>query len=172
MSNSDQQEVKLTLRELIDDAESRIAVYRNPNLDDVHAELEKLFIAAKIGSIAHDKITRLSIIGDELFIQTGWSARGCYDTTDYTIPMSIIDAPDPVRAAALWGSIDRLLTARQSVRVAEQALSDRRMQLAELEQEHQKLVDGEPNTDAHISDEPPPTSYALAAHVYQYGDQS
>lgn len=126
-----------TLRELITEATEAIDTYKYPDVSEVQSKLHAILEAAKLGGINRDHLTSLDIYGDHLHIRTEWSARGCHQSGDYRIPMSIIDAEDPIKAATIYGIKKRidetkraLDYARATVERSEKSLAE---QNAELE---------------------------------------
>jgi len=124
-----------TLRELINEATEAIETYKHPDVDEVQGKLHDILTAAKIGGINRDHLTSLDIYSDYLHIRTEWSARGCAQSSDYRIPMSIIDAEDPIKAATIYGINKRLTEAKNNLSSARASVERNEKQVAELNAE-------------------------------------
>ena len=123
------------LRELINKASEDIDTYKYPDVDEVQSKLHAILEAAKLGGINRDQLTRLDIYGDHLHIRTEWSARGCDQSSDYRIPMSIIDAEDPIKAATIYGINKRLKEATNNLAAARNDVARGEKRVAELNAE-------------------------------------
>lgn len=130
----------MTLQELIDKAINDIDEYRHPDVDDVQNRLHEILQAAKVGSINQDHLESLSIHNGMLYIRVTWTCRGCDQSADYEIPMAVIEAPDPVRAAAIWGSSNRLEEAKRNLRSAQASVERYAEALGKCQAEHDALV--------------------------------
>ncbi len=89
--------------------------------------------AAGKGGIQHDRIDKMFIRLERLIVKTTFSVRSCEQTVDYEIPMSVIEADDPIEAARTWGKESRISAAKQSVREAERNLARAQKQLEEAQ---------------------------------------
>lgn len=120
-----------TLRELIEDAEQRVRVYINPSIGDCHEALDKILQAAGLGGITHDRIIYLDIDNERVRIETEWSVHGIDIPSkpkfpvslEFEIPVSIIDAADPILAAKKWGHEKKLKQLRVEVQRAKNVLN-------------------------------------------------
>ena len=121
-----------TLRELINEATEAIDTYKHPDVDEVQGKLHDILQAAELGGINRDHMTGLDIYGDHLHIRTEWSARGCAQSSDYRIPMSIIDAEDPIKAAKLYGINKKLTEAKNELAYARSSVERGEKRVAEL----------------------------------------
>jgi hypothetical protein len=92
-----------TLKELINKAISDIDLYKHPDIDEAKARLDELLVAAGLGTIKGDYLSDLDMYNNKLHIRTEWSARGCANHSDYELPISILEAEDPIKAATVWG---------------------------------------------------------------------
>jgi hypothetical protein len=121
-----------TLRELINEATEAIETYKHPDVSEVQGKLHDILQAAELGGINRDHLTDLDIYGDHLHIRTEWSARGCAQSSDYRIPMSIIDAEDPIKAATIYGINKRLTEAKNELSYARNSVGRGEKRVAEL----------------------------------------
>lgn len=94
-----------TLRQLLDEASSAISIYKNPDIDELRERLNPVLEAAGLGSTGRDHIAAIDEyagMGGYFEIRTEWSARQCAQTSEYRLPVSIVDAADPLQTAAAW----------------------------------------------------------------------
>lgn len=64
---------------------------------------------------------------DNLNITTGWTSRGCSNSTDYKIPLSVLRSEDPVAAATQWKE-------QKALQDAERTRQETLAQIARLQQ--------------------------------------
>lgn len=93
----------MSLRSILEDAESQIDLYKNPSIEEAEKLLEEILVAADLGSIAHERIVSFTITSNEVRVVTSWSARNCDQSSDYSFPTTIIDADNHIKAASIWG---------------------------------------------------------------------
>ena len=89
------------INELISNTDEAESSY-NSAKDELKGSLDKLLQAAGLGSIALDHLEQYYRSDEYLYITTTWSCRGCTNSSDYKIPLSIIDAKDPMAAAVAY----------------------------------------------------------------------
>jgi hypothetical protein len=94
-------------RQLLEDAESQLDTYKHPDIDEFQEKFSELLEAAEAGSLKHDRVESIRVRdswGTKMIeIRTSWSARNCAQTSEYSLPYSVIEAPDPLKAAKIWG---------------------------------------------------------------------
>jgi hypothetical protein len=116
----------LSLRELIDEAIDDFETYKNPDVSDVQDMLHEILVAGDMGGISHDKLESLywrrSGKIDVLTINTSYSVRSCNKTAEHEIPVSIIDAPDPIYAVKELSLNKKVAVARNRMLRAEEEL--------------------------------------------------
>lgn len=122
-----------TLRELIDEAQFQLDTYKHPHIDDVKDRLDEILQAANMGKITHDTLVELSTSRHSLTIGTEYMVKGCRQIAEYILPLSIIDAADPIYAAKVW-------SADQDVAVAERAVEIATRNLDWVKQELEKKI--------------------------------
>src|ERR1700693_1608057 len=110
---------QLTLRTLVDAAMQQIETYKHPDIGDAKERLNGVLVAAGLGDITKDYIESLNEYNGILYIETSWSARGCPNNSSYELPVSVIDAANPVEAAKAWGLDQRIISARNRLDSAE-----------------------------------------------------
>lgn len=110
------------LRQLISDASSALCIYKSPDIDEALERIDALLIAAKLGSIQHDRVVRIDENSDHFEIHTEWSARGCAQTSEYELPYAIVDAADPLAAAVSWARTQAMAKAQSSIDKAQSDL--------------------------------------------------
>lgn len=131
----------IPLRALIDDASSRLGLYKNPDISELHARLGPIFKAAGKGGLVGVRITGIDLGDEDLVIDYAWSARGCSQEDIARIPAHIIDADDPLQAANRWRleteieSTESEITTLTNDLATKKAKAERlRQELAALEQ--------------------------------------
>ena len=96
-------------------------------LDRTRTELQEFIFpiikAAGIGEPRGEWITRIETYNGNLNVTTEWSARNCSNNSDYKIPMSILNAKDPIAEAEKYKRNKELL----------QKAADRANTLAQIE---------------------------------------
>lgn len=132
----------MTLRTLIDEAQHQLCTYRNPNIATAKEKLTELLKILDLGSLEHDEITSIDEEDDVLVISTAYSIRCCAMTGEYKIPLSIIDAADPVQAAYRWlkeqeltERVENLRSCRDVLVSAQAQVKSLPARIVELEQE-------------------------------------
>lgn len=86
-------------RELLEQAADDCHRLRAPNTEEARLLLNTFFEAAGLPTIENEKITAIRFSAKSLEVETYYSVRSCDMDNLYEIPISIIDAPDPLRAA-------------------------------------------------------------------------
>lgn len=104
-----------SLRRLVDKASSQLSQLKNPDVSEAQARLHEVLMAAQIGGIQHNHLTSIEERGGMLVIDSTYPARGHTNTADHEIPLSVIDAKDPVAAARRWGAEQRVAKAEADV---------------------------------------------------------
>jgi hypothetical protein len=127
------------LKELIEKASDDISTFKYPNIDECQSSLSKILTAAGYGSIVNDKIESLDIRKGILRIETTWYARGCSNSSDYDIPMSVIEAEDPIKAATIWGLTERINKAEHELANAQRSVIYAQETLTKLNSELEKV---------------------------------
>lgn len=86
----------------------QVSMYRRPNLGDLKERLDEVLVAMGAVPIGHDSIIGMYVeehsdLGvPALHIDTEYTLRGCGMTGEHLIPMSIIEARDPIVAAKVY----------------------------------------------------------------------
>lgn len=94
-----------TLRQLLDEAQSAISIYKHPDLDELRPRLNEVLDATGLGTTGRDHITDIDEHtgnGGYFAIRTEYSVRSCAKSDTFYLPKSIVDAADPVQAARAW----------------------------------------------------------------------
>lgn len=128
-----QETVAPSLRAILDQAAADIDRFKHPDIDEAQQRLHELIKAAGLGGIDRDTISSLDIDSTTIRLTTEWSARGCMNSSDYELPVSILDATDPVQAAAVWGADRKIQEAQNKVKEAERNLGYAQEQLAKAQ---------------------------------------
>lgn len=118
----------MTLYEIIRDAEYKVGHLRHPNLDAFRVAVDPVLAALGRCGVGGDHVESIYVDDDHVNIMTSYSCRGCSNTNDMTIPMEIIEAENPVRAATE-------LTLRKKLKSAVADLAAAKARIPRLEEE-------------------------------------
>jgi hypothetical protein len=115
-----------SLRNVIDEASSHIpaSVAAVPDLSEAKARIHELLIAAGKPGIQNRALLGLKHRPEYLEVHTQWAARGCVHDEEIEIPLSVIDAVDPLVEAKLWGIRDRIADATARAKTHRSELDD------------------------------------------------
>lgn len=127
--------METNLRKLLNEAQHQINTYKHPDIDDFQAAMSEVLEAAGIGSLKHDCIEGISEYNGRIEIETSWSARGCAQTSTYSIPSAVIDSENPLREAKLYGVTKRLSEARAELSKYQSYVNAYSAKVAELQAE-------------------------------------
>ena len=130
----------MNLYDLTLDAEAKVATYRSVNIDEWIEAIDPILKAAGQCTIDRDKVDDITMSSSSLKIQTSYSVRCCAQTNDISIPMSILTADDPIRAATLYRLYNELTEAKQRMSAAQYELSKYTEKVALLEAEISSTV--------------------------------
>jgi hypothetical protein len=120
------------LRASIGQAIRDIATYKTPDVSNVQAQLDSILRAAGLHGIAKDVLDALHFQDGDLHIDSSWGARGNICSGMKRVPESVIDADDPLAAAKLWGSDQRIKNAKGKIWQATESIENYSMSLEEL----------------------------------------
>jgi hypothetical protein len=87
------------LLEIIQTAANQIDTYRHPDLQLFQAAVDPVLAALGESTIDSDSVESIYVGHKYVRITTSYYCRGCHNTSDSTIPMEIVEAADPVKAA-------------------------------------------------------------------------
>lgn len=130
----------MNLYDLTLDAEAKVATYRSVNIDEWIEAIDPILKAAGQCTIDRDKVDDITMSSSSLKIQTSYSVRCCAQTNDISIPMSILTADDPIRAATLYRLYNELTEAKQRMSAAQYELTKYTEKVALLEAEISSTV--------------------------------
>ena len=125
-----------TLMELIEKAQSDLATYKHPNISEVQNRLYEIIGHGK--ALVSDPIESISVYDDYVEFTGVWSTRGCLQYQDYSIPMSVITAEDPVKAMRIYDAKKNVTNAYAAVG---SALSEWKMAVKKLDDAENALYD-------------------------------
>jgi flagellar biosynthesis chaperone FliJ len=129
-----------TLKDLIAQAQSDMEMYKRPNVDECQKRLSEILVAAGKASITRDTMERLEQFGDWLHITTSWSSRCCDQSEVYILPMSIIEAEDPIREATIWNLNEKISNAQSALDTARNNVIHHQQSLATYKAELEKIM--------------------------------
>jgi hypothetical protein len=113
----------MSLRDTLNDLESEISHAKARKAQasyEFAIELDKILEALGESQIGHDRITRTYEDGDEFVIDTAYELRCCAMTGEHRIPLSVMNAEDPIAAAKQFVA-DKEQAERQAAILAEVA---------------------------------------------------
>lgn len=113
----------MSLRDTLHELEfeiSRVKARKAQAAREFGIELDKILEALGEGQIGNDVITYTYEDGDEFVVETAYSLRGCAMTGEHRIPLSVMNADDPI-AAAKQLVADKEEAERQAAARAEEA---------------------------------------------------
>lgn len=121
------------LYKLIKDAAHDIGYYSHPDLTEFRSAIDPVLEALGESTIGADNVESIDFYPEFVKIESSYTCRGCGNTSDHTIPMVIVEAVDPVRAAT-----EHTLRARLSESI--QKLQHARNSISRLEADSQKAA--------------------------------
>jgi hypothetical protein len=102
---------------------------RNPDLSEWITAIDPVLEALGQPMIRRDSVDRITVGGSVVYITTSYSTLGCHQTDEMEVPISVIEAENPVRAAKtrylakqVWHARYALAKAHEKVLVSQQAL--------------------------------------------------
>lgn len=93
---------KTKARELLEEAAVYIDRYKHPGIDEAEDVMDKIFIALCSNGLDGVRVEGIEEYDGKFHVTVSWTCRGCYDSDVRTIPSSVIDAEDPIKAATAW----------------------------------------------------------------------
>jgi hypothetical protein len=89
----------MNLLEITQEAINQFDMYRYPDLDDWKEQIDKVLSELGECTIGNDKIEQLYLSNDSLEIRTSYSVRCCAQENDMSIPLSVLEADNPIKKA-------------------------------------------------------------------------
>ena len=121
------------LYEIIRDAHQAVDEYKNPDLDEFRKAVDPVLEALGQITIGADHVESIYAHKEYFQITTSYSCRGCSNSNTHTIPMDIVNAVNPVRAAT-----EKTLRAKMTKAIGE--LNYARAQIPKLEEASQNAA--------------------------------
>lgn len=112
----------MSLRDTLSDLESEISHAKARKAQasrDFAIELDKILEALDEGQIGYDRITHTYEDGDEFVIETAYELRCCAMTGEHRIPLSVMNADDPIEAAKQYIADKKEAERQEAVRAEE-----------------------------------------------------
>jgi hypothetical protein len=114
-----------SLRNVIDEASSHIpAKAAAPELSEAKARIHEILIAAGKPGIKDHVLVDLKHRQNAIEIRSEWGSRGFVHDEEIEIPLSVIDAEDPLAEARLWGIRERIAEASARVKTHRRELAE------------------------------------------------
>lgn len=127
-----------TFREIVENAASAIANLKHPKINEALVAIDEVLCALGHGYIGNEHVDSIELFEDgDVRINTSYTSKGYADCDSYTIPVEVVDAPNPVRAATelvlrkkLEWAISELNVARSSIPKLEERSQAAALELA------------------------------------------
>ena len=116
-------------------AESDVSTYRSANIDEWIAAIDPVLKAAGECAIGSDKVDDITVSAKKLTIRTSYSVRCCAQTNDMSLPISILEADNPIQAATRYRLGKELAEAKARLATTQRALTEYTEKVAALEAE-------------------------------------
>ena len=116
-------------------AESDVSTYRSANIDEWIAAIDPVLQAAGECAIGGDKVDDITVSAKTLAIRTSYSVRCCAQTNDMSLPISILEAENPIQAATRYRVGRELAEAKAHLATTQRALTEYTEKVASLEAE-------------------------------------
>lgn len=107
---------------------------KNPDTAEAKDWLNEIIVAAGLGGIKNDSLTHIGFVGGSVNVRTEYSIRGCAQSADFELPVCIIDAEDPIKAATEWGLRNRAIKAQSEAHEARKILADKEEALSKADE--------------------------------------
>jgi len=91
-----------TLYELTREAADQVAKYRYPDIGEWINRIDDVLRALGEPRICSDTVVAIEIGDNEVLIDTSYFVRGCYSSNSMYVPISVIIADDPIKAAEIY----------------------------------------------------------------------
>ena len=118
----------MTIIELIENAQADVDRLKNPSVSDFRNFIDPISMEAGEGGTGNDKIESIDIRNHNefpskdyekfLFISMSYEVRCCHQTRQIKLPMRVVLADDPVKAAKVWKLEQQAATAKRKMSVA------------------------------------------------------
>ena len=109
------------LRNLLKEAGRSLSIYRNPDIEEAHKHLSKLFEEIGAGNIGrYSHIESISEIYDKFYVEVSYE-NDCGNDA-FTLPSCIVDADDPVAAARKYRLEQELMAVKSRIENLKQGL--------------------------------------------------
>ena len=125
----------MSLYALTAQAECDFFVLRRPNVDEWIAAIDPVLLSAGECCIGNDRIDDITLGENELRITTSYSVRGCVQTNDLRLPVYILKADEPVRAAYRYRINKELGEAKRELATSQRIAAEWAGKVAFLEKE-------------------------------------
>lgn len=90
-------------------------MYKHPDTEEFRKAIDPILKAGGLTTIGNDCIESVDTRNGMLYITTSWSCRGCSNSSDIRLPLHLLDATDPIKAATIWGLKGKIEGARQKM---------------------------------------------------------
>ena len=133
----------MNLIELSEDAESKIAMYRYPDLSEWVSAIDPILEAAGECSIGRDHIESIYLSKTGLNISTSFSSRCCEMSNTMFIPMAILTAENPIRFAKLRKLEGKIRSSEYALEQAKDSIIRHENALEISRRQYQELLESD-----------------------------
>ena len=130
---------QMNLYELTLNAESQVEIYKNPDIDEWRVAIDPVLRAVGQPTVGQDTVESICLDRSELSITTSYSVRCCDQTNYIRLPLNILKAEDPVKAANLFRLKNAIETVKLDILHAERMIYKRKETLEALSAEYLRL---------------------------------
>ena len=129
----------MTLLALTQTAAAAVDTFRHPNIEDWRLAIDPVLEAAGEPGVGQDKVDSMVLSESELHIETSYVLRGCECSNRITLPLSILEASDPLRAAKQFRLQGAIADAKCDIKAAQDTLTLKTQTLEALEADLRSL---------------------------------
>ena len=129
----------MNLYELTLDAELQVDTYKNPEIDEWRAAIDPILQAAGQPIVGIDSVDFINLNTIELSITTSYSVRCCDQTNTIRIPLNILKAANPIKAANLFRLNKLIAKAKSDILNAERTIETQTKTLETLAAEYLRI---------------------------------
>lgn len=125
----------MDLLALTQEAASKCSTYRHADLSDWVEAIDPVLEAAGEATIGSDRVDNIDVSGETLTIETSYSVRCCAQTHSVKIPVAILRAQDPVKAAHQYRLSQAINETQRDIDLAQRAVEQSRAKMVLLQTE-------------------------------------
>lgn len=125
----------MDLYELTLSAEEAVTTYRHPDIRDWIEAIDPVLAATGEPGIGRDSVDSVNVSDGVLTITTSYSVMNCPDSSTCSLPVTILQAADPIQAAKRYKLEEAVVRAKSDLGDAQRLVASRAANLEKLEAE-------------------------------------